>query len=212
MNIPEPEQTFNLPHAAVFNLQQIALTDDDMVKEPGAAEKYRFIARHILELFKAASPEQNSENKACGHSCGCTSIEFCQFPINSAHSYTEGSEQSFGPIDDSLNDTIGKNEVEPSSVGEKPDWYTKEEIFHWLKRENYCEEIALELSGKVSNWLQGAFDKGVEKTERAARKRIEELEADRDKFTMGFAKFLLDSLDSSKSTGTLFEEYKRTLK
>lgn len=42
----------NLPPAVVFNLQQIALADDDMVKQPGAAEHYRYIARHILELFK----------------------------------------------------------------------------------------------------------------------------------------------------------------
>jgi hypothetical protein len=46
------ETKFNLPSAAVFNLQMIALADDEMVKQPGAAEKYRFIARHILELFK----------------------------------------------------------------------------------------------------------------------------------------------------------------
>lgn len=45
------ETQFDLPPACVFNLQQIALADDEMVKVPGAAEHYRFIARHILELY-----------------------------------------------------------------------------------------------------------------------------------------------------------------
>lgn len=45
------DSEFNLPAACVFQLQQIALADDDMVKLPGAAENYRYIARHILELF-----------------------------------------------------------------------------------------------------------------------------------------------------------------
>jgi hypothetical protein len=64
-------QQFNLPPAAVFNLQQIALADDDMVKVPGAAEKYRFIARHILELFAA------SGDTAKCPTCGNKNIEFC---------------------------------------------------------------------------------------------------------------------------------------
>jgi hypothetical protein len=45
-------EEFNLPAAAVFQLQMIALADDEMVKKPGAAEAYRKIARHTLELFK----------------------------------------------------------------------------------------------------------------------------------------------------------------
>lgn len=53
---PKGEQSeaieFDLPHACVYHLQQIALADDDMVKREGAAEGFRFIARHILELFE----------------------------------------------------------------------------------------------------------------------------------------------------------------
>lgn len=52
---------FNLPPACVFNLQQIALADDDMVKHPKAGERYRFIAQHILELFQKDSPQPEPE-------------------------------------------------------------------------------------------------------------------------------------------------------
>jgi hypothetical protein len=61
LSLPEPvkpesktktAEEFNLPAAAVFQIQMIALADDEMVKKPDAAEAYRKIARHILELFK----------------------------------------------------------------------------------------------------------------------------------------------------------------
>lgn len=62
---------FDLPEAAVYQLQTIALADDEMVKREGAAEKYRFIARHILELFekKDATPlSQEPDNSKVNES------------------------------------------------------------------------------------------------------------------------------------------------
>lgn len=56
---------FDLPQAVVFQLQQIALADDEMVKAPGAAEKYRFIARHILDLFKKQSLSPSTPKESC---------------------------------------------------------------------------------------------------------------------------------------------------
>jgi hypothetical protein len=46
-------------------------------------------------------------------------------------------------------------------------WYTKDEMYHWLIRENYSEKIAKELSDKWAEHLQGAFEKGFEKARRA---------------------------------------------
>jgi len=64
---------------------------------------------------------------------------------NSAHSFTEGSEL---PVAAPL---------------EAPTWYTKNEIYDYLIRENYSKNIAEELAGTWSDQLQGAFNKGFEK-------------------------------------------------
>jgi hypothetical protein len=44
-----------------------------------------------------------------------------------------------------------------------PIWYTENEMYQWLIRENYSEQIAKELSSKWADHLQGAFNKGFEK-------------------------------------------------
>jgi hypothetical protein len=44
-----------------------------------------------------------------------------------------------------------------------PKWYTKQEIYEWLRSKNYSKEIAFELAGYWYNDLQGAFKKGWEK-------------------------------------------------
>lgn len=50
------------------------------------------------------------------------------------------------------------------SFEKTPIWYTKDQMYDWLIRENYSEQIAKELSGKWSEDLQGAFNKGYEKS------------------------------------------------
>lgn len=42
-------------------------------------------------------------------------------------------------------------------------WYTENEMRQWLIRNNYSEQIAIELSKKWADDLQGAFNKGYEK-------------------------------------------------
>lgn len=122
---------FKLPAACVFNLQQIALADDEMIKQSGAAEKYRFIARHILDLFK-------------------------------------------------------KTGVEPSESQEETQetWYSKEEIYHYLKARNYSDEIAEELSGIWSEQLESTSKKWrtmyVELTKRL-HERDEAVRAENDR-------------------------------
>lgn len=44
-----------------------------------------------------------------------------------------------------------------------PIWYTKEEIYNWLRHENYSEQIANELSDKWATSSQFAFEKGWQK-------------------------------------------------
>lgn len=45
----------------------------------------------------------------------------------------------------------------------KPDsWYSKNEIFHWLKHHDYSESIAEELSELISEKLKGAYKMGAE--------------------------------------------------
>jgi hypothetical protein len=44
-----------------------------------------------------------------------------------------------------------------------PNWYTKEDLYNDLRRNNYSEEIAEELSQKYADDLQHAFTKGWEK-------------------------------------------------
>lgn len=43
-----------------------------------------------------------------------------------------------------------------------PDWYTKDEIFHWLKR-NYSDTISNELAELICEKLKGAYKMGMEK-------------------------------------------------
>lgn len=47
--------------------------------------------------------------------------------------------------------------------GEVPLWYTEKEMYDWLIRNKYSEDIAKELSGVWARDLQGAFKKGWEK-------------------------------------------------
>lgn len=65
--------------------------------------------------------------------------------------------------------------TEPKTA-KPPIWYTEEEMFHWLKRENYSETIAKELSGMYANYLQGAFKKGFEKGQRSADQQTSQLQ------------------------------------
>jgi hypothetical protein len=51
-------------------------------------------------------------------------------------------------------------------------WYSKDEIYHFLKGENYSHEIAEELSLKWAESLQGAFNKGCEKTQGSFSKLV----------------------------------------
>jgi hypothetical protein len=44
-----------------------------------------------------------------------------------------------------------------------PNWYSESQMYHWLIRENYSEQIAKELSAKWASDQQGAFNKGFEK-------------------------------------------------
>lgn len=88
---------------------------------------------------------------------------------NSAHSYTEGSEPGVNAFD--YINFMKKQYGEPSSV-EKPEWYSKGEIFDWLKRNDYSDTIANELSGKISillNGLRKRIDVLLEKEIRADR-------------------------------------------
>jgi len=41
-----------------------------------------------------------------------------------------------------------------------PDWYSEAEINSWLRRKNYCEQIANELAGIIATNYQLAFNKG----------------------------------------------------
>jgi hypothetical protein len=71
---------------------------------------------------------------------------------------------------------------EPSNVGEKPEWYSKGEIFDWLKRNDYSDTIANELSGKISHLLNGLrkrIDQLIDKELRADR-MVVDLEHDKD--------------------------------
>lgn len=56
---------------------------------------------------------------------------------------------------------------------EAPIWYTKDEMYRWLVRNNYSKEIATELSQKWADDLQGAFAKGFDKAVREARQQSE---------------------------------------
>lgn len=47
-------------------------------------------------------------------------------------------------------------------MSEPMTWYTSEEMRHWLRRNNYCEEIANELCDQYAENLQRAFNKGRE--------------------------------------------------
>lgn len=49
-----------------------------------------------------------------------------------------------------------------------PEWYTKKELFDYLRRKNYSTQIANELSTLWVDALQGAFRKGFEKGYKAA--------------------------------------------
>jgi hypothetical protein len=55
----------------------------------------------------------------------------------------------------------------PSSPSTVTQWYSKEEMYHDLRRGNYSHEIASELSERWARDLQGAFEKGVEKASKA---------------------------------------------
>ena len=43
-----------------------------------------------------------------------------------------------------------------------PNWYSEDEMYHWLTRDNYSEQIARELAKKIAYNYQLAFNKGYE--------------------------------------------------
>jgi hypothetical protein len=68
------------------------------------------------------------------------------------------------------------NELESNQA---PKWYSRGEIYDHLKRENYSETIANELSDKWSDQLQGAFNKGYEKGKISANTDTQESQEDK---------------------------------
>jgi hypothetical protein len=54
------------------------------------------------------------------------------------------------------------DESEQPSTDGCPTWYTKNQMFDYLKQNNYSKEIATELSGTWADILQGAYKKGWE--------------------------------------------------
>lgn len=41
-------------------------------------------------------------------------------------------------------------------------WYTEEELFHFLKRNKYCDQIAMELAPMISKYANSSYRKGLE--------------------------------------------------
>lgn len=78
---------------------------------------------------------------------------------------------------ESVDDRYRRIWIEPKpaqpDLREAPIWYTKDEMFRWLVRNNYSKEIATELSQKWADDLQGAFAKGFDKAAREARQMSE---------------------------------------
>lgn len=56
-----------------------------------------------------------------------------------------------------------------------PQWYSPDEMHHYLKRNGYSDEIAAELSTAYAKNLQGAFVKGYEIGKREAKRENDKL-------------------------------------
>ncbi len=63
------------------------------------------------------------------------------------------------------------DETEQSPADGCPIWYTKDQMFDYLRQRNYSKEIATELSELLSDIPQGAFKKGWEMGRNKDRKR-----------------------------------------
>jgi hypothetical protein len=55
------------------------------------------------------------------------------------------------------------------------DWYSADEIYHFLKRNKYSDEIAKELSTKWADHLREAFKTGYSKAEKQLQEEVERL-------------------------------------
>jgi len=69
---------YSLPDEVIFNLQKIALADDDMVKGENAAIVYREIVRDILSKETSLIESQQKQVKIC-HNC-----KYCSY----AHAFS----------------------------------------------------------------------------------------------------------------------------